>query len=191
VKHWIFVALLCMVASSLWADTVANPVKDGGKIYFKNKKNKLSNSVALSTLPRIEGENPGVRIDCAQGEDIAYFEWGLPRAKVLPKFQKAEFQVNMLLPENHPGRAVNLRLIDVDGEIFQFRTSIPATGDGKWHDLLLNADAENPRFVASWGGGNKADKKLTMPVKLIGITVDLRAGSGELGLGLISCRVGD
>ncbi|MDR0932594.1 MAG: hypothetical protein LBM70_06180 [Victivallales bacterium] len=190
-KHWFLAVLLCIVAPSLSAETVANPVTDGGRIYFKDKKNKTAGNFPLASLPRIDGENPGVRIDCAQGEDIAYFEWGLPRAKVLPEFLKAEFQIDMLLPENHPGRTVNLRLIDAHGETFQFRTSLPKAGDGKWHEFTLTVDAENPRFAARWGGGEKADKKLTMPIKLIGITVDLKAGSGELGLGLISCRVID
>ncbi len=188
-KLWFFAVLSCAIFHSALAETVADPVKDGGKIHFHRKDNKLAGSFPLAEFPRI-GES-GVRIDCARAADAAYFDWQPPTGKPLPEFLKAEFRVQVLLPANHPGREVNLRLIDADGEIFQFRHSLPAAGDGKWRDFVFTADAENPRTTARWGGGDKADKKLTMPVKLRGVTVDLRPGGGELGLGPLSCRILD
>lgn len=95
----------------------------------------------------------------------------------------------MFLPPDQPVSSFNLRLADADGEVFQFRAALPK-GDGKWHEIVFPVDASRPE-AGRWGGGEKADGKLTMPVKFRGVTGDFGAAAGTFGIGRVVCDVLD
>jgi hypothetical protein len=81
---------------------------------------------------------------------------------------------------------VNLRLIDAQGEIFQFekRGSVPVN---QWVPFSFELARERPR--GNWGA-NKNDK-IDYPVKLRSIVIDFQGGSAEFCVNNIEYRLPD
>lgn len=82
-----------------------------------------------------------------------------------PEEQKGIFSVDILADPAAPLQSVAVRLQDVTGEIFQYRTPLKLR-NGNWSTIVIVP--ENP--VSVWGGNN--DKKIDYPLKFLGLTVD-------------------
>lgn len=72
---------------------------------------------------------------------------------------------------------INLRLIDNDGEVFQFQRKGSAPID-KWLDVKF--DLSKPQSAVSWG--KKKNGKLDFPVRWQGIVIDYLGDSGEISV---------
>lgn len=101
----------------------------------------------------------------------------------LPEFEQAAVTVKVYTPENCPVARVNLRLIDAQGEVFQWDQAVSWRESG-WKTLTYNITQAGAKI--SWGGNN--DKKLDQPARLFGFGIDFKkdSGAGEFLLGPIS-----
>ena len=183
--------LICvMVAAGILGSACAAPLqsielftpgKDRARLLFHRRDNSLIRSVPAT--------GAGISVNRADAPEAAYFDCQANPAREVPEFTKANFRGKVFLPPDQPVSSFNLRLADADGEVFQFRAVLPK-GDGKWHEIVFPIDASRPE-AGRWGGGEKADGKLTMPVKFRGVTGDFGAAAGTFGIGRVVCDVLD
>ncbi len=121
------------------------------------------------------------------GTQAPYLESGFSKGVRLPVFHTAKIRLHAYVPEEVPLSMLNIRLMDKDGEIFQFAGKVSATDHG-WVTLTYTIDAEKPQ-AGVWGGKSQ-NKKLDFPVSLAGIGIDFRnKASGYVGLGLVEIQV--
>ena len=168
-------------AAPLQSIELFTPGKDRARLLFHRRDNSLIRSVPAT--------GAGISVNRADAPEAAYFDCQANPAREVPEFTKANFRGKVFLPPDQPVSSFNLRLADADGEVFQFRAALPK-GDGKWHEIVFPIDASRPE-AGRWGGGEKADGKLTMPVKFRGVTGDFGAAAGTFGIGRVVCDVLD
>ena len=106
---------------------------------------------------------------------------------LLPLFEQATVTVKVYTPDNCPANRVNLRLIDAQGEVFQWDQAVSWRESG-WKTLTYNITPAGAKI--SWGGNN--DKKLDQPARFFGLGIDLKkdSGTGELLIGPITFTSG-
>ena len=104
-----------------------------------------------------------------------FMEFTFPVAQPLGTFQIATVTVKLKRSAQSTFSALSLRLMDRDGEIFQFRA---AAGEGV-EELNYRIDGNDTARAASWKSSAEAtmNRKLDFPVKLLGFAVDYPAGS--------------
>ncbi len=185
-RLFVCLAVLLVAAQSRGLDfEILNPESAKGRVYFHRSDNSQ-----IGNFPAT-WSGSGFTVDCSAAPEAAYFDFQSMPPVSLPEFIAADFTVSIFLPVNQPVQALNLRLVDADGEVFQFRNPLPK-GEGRWHTLIYTIKADSPQPSAKWGGGDKADGKLTMPVKYRGVTGDYIPGvAGAISLGAISIKVLD
>lgn len=168
-------------AAPIQSVDVFTPGKENALLLFHRRDNSQIRNFPVSGNP--------ITVDRADAPEAAYFDCQANPAQNVPEFTRATFRSRVFLPPGHPVRSFNLRLIDADDEVFQF-SATPPQGDGKWHEIAFAVDASRPE-AGHWGGGAKADGKLTMPVRFRGVTGDFAGKTGTFGIGGIRCDVLD
>lgn len=105
-----------------------------------------------------------------------FMEFTFPQAPLLGTFEKLTVTVKLKRSEKSTLNALALRLIDKDGEIFQFKKNVgPETTQ-----LIYRINGLDPKPNGCWKSSAKAvaNKKMDMPVSLLGMSVDYPANSG-------------
>ena len=122
--------------------------------------------------------------DCARS---GYFEFQLAPGVKLPQFRTAQIRVYAFIPKGSKSRNLNLRIVDRDGETFQFSRPLTAPDSG-WQEFVYEIDAGKPN-AGSWGG--KANRQIDFPAKFTGFASDFnsRTGKGYLGIGTVEIEV--
>ncbi len=112
-----------------------------------------------------------------------YAEPMFQKPVVTPDFEQGVVTVSVYTPENCPVVRFNLRLIDANREVFQWDQAVSWRQAG-WKTLTYSLTPSNSK--QSWG--DKADKKIDFPVKVLGFGIDFQkdAGAGEFWLGSIA-----
>jgi hypothetical protein len=148
----------------------------------------LTRDRASVTMHRMEVENQSYSYGPVEGVDQALkinwtqtrfgrFEVFFSRQVRMPFFSKATFKVDVFIPENSSLLTFNLRLIDRENEIFQFRVEKQGLKAG-WQTLDFHVDTAYEKYL-TWGGKN--NKKLDAPIRLYGIAADfVRSEKDEL-----------
>lgn len=168
-------------AAPLRSVELFTPGKDRARLFFHRRDNSLIRSVSVA--------GTDIRVNREGVPEAAYFDCQANPVREVPEFTKANFRGKVFLPSDQPVSSFNLRLVDADGEVFQFRAALPK-GDGKWHEIVFPVDAFRPE-ASRWGGGTKADGRLTMPVKFRGVAGDFGEAAGTFGIGRMVCDVLD
>lgn len=140
---------------------------------------KRNQQVELTTAP--DGTK-AVKVSWTK-DRFRYAEPIFLKPAVLPEFEQGTVSVKIYTTENCPVGRVNLRLIDAQGEVFQWDQAVSWRQAG-WKTLSYNITPGNAKI--SWGG--KSDKKLDFPARLFGFGIDFQkdGGAGELFLGPVS-----
>ena len=115
-----------------------------------------------------------------------FMEFTFPVPPPLGTFQTATVTVKLKRTPQSTLTALSLRLMDNDGEIFQFRAPAEAGAE----ELIYRIDANDTGRAASWKSSAEtaANRKLDFPVKLLGFSVDYPANSapGEVTISSIA-----
>lgn len=174
-------------AAEVLQEFLYRPEQDEAEIVFFRRNHTSIRQTSQGEFGRVAGKRAGWRVNCAAEPENTYFEFCFPGGKKLSDFTVAEVRIQVFLPVNHSVDDLNLRLQDVDGEVFQFRRKLPA-GKNRWTEISYHVETNAPK-AESWGGGKKANKKLDAPLRLVGITGDLKRTAGEIGIGEVVLNV--
>ncbi len=117
-----------------------------------------------------------------------FMEFSFPRPVPLGTFEKITFTVDLKRTPQSTLNLLSLRLLDNDGEIFQFRQQV----GGETSQLTYEIDSADLKHSGCWKSSAKAiaNKKLDFPVSLLGMSVDYppNSGDGEVTITSISYR---
>lgn len=101
-------------------------------------------------------------------DQSSYIEMAFNKTIKLPEFSSAIVRAKVWAPVGTPARALNIRLRDKEGEIFQFRKNVPLSRGGffdvEWQITPFNAEG-------SWGPAKSINKKIDMPAEAVTMVV--------------------
>lgn len=114
-----------------------------------------------------------------------YIEWSFTSPLPLPEFISGKVKILVSTPADSPIRQFSIRMIDTQGEVFQWRKKINWQTAGQ-QELVFDVTPENSSF--SWGGNSS--RVISFPVRFLGISADFMpgSGSGELNLHTIESQ---
>lgn len=116
--------------------------------------------------------------DCAAAD---YLEFYFLRPIPMPEFKTGEVTMEAFITEGAPIRAVNFRLVDSQGETFQYTFPADQLKPGK-RKLRVQLDRVHKN---SWGEAKNGE--VDFPAKMQGASIDFsnREGAGELWIGKV------
>jgi hypothetical protein len=125
----------------------------------------------LIEAPQVEGKAGKISWDEAKTK---YAEITFKKRVQLPVFESATITIKVFAPADSPVNRFNLRLIDAQGEVFQWNKDVSFKSGG-WQEVSFPITTTN--FRHNWGG--KSNKVLDQPVKAFGFGIDYKKGSGK------------
>ncbi len=130
---------------------------------------------------KFDGETALCLVFNCQEAPWADLSLDLTKQHLIEKFDSAKILVRAFLPEDGNVRDVCLRLIDNDGEVFQYRKSVAKLNG--WQNLVYEISDSSKPYNSCWSGKVK-NKVLDFPIKILGFAVDykIREGNGYVGL---------
>ena len=184
-----FVCLLCLAAvfPALPAEAleILNPAKPVPSISLV-AKNLRKQTAEITTAP--DGK-PALKL-AWDNSDANKLEFFFEPGVDLPEFSKAVVEVEVYLTASSFASNFNIRLIDSQVEIFQFRKflrfdKLPMG----WQTFRFEINADelnNDPDIRTWG--RNANRKINYPAKFFGFCIDFSRtrGSGEIYIGKIS-----
>ncbi len=115
-----------------------------------------------------------------------FMEFSFPRLPELGTFEKISIIVTLKKSEKSNLTALALRLLDKDGEIFQFKRKVTADSG----QVVFDIDNAALRHNGVWKSSANvtANRKLDFPVRIFGMSVDYPAGAepGEVAVTSVS-----
>lgn len=169
----LFVALLLVLGTTSLRAQVLEDFQQGHK-WKVIGGTKLEGSCKVVDSPQRQGK-------CLE------VNWSVPRDKYFELFIASERPIiegfDTSSNPNHgtvsfdvysPGtdelHRMAVRLIDSDGEVFQWSTPVEMLKKEGWHTVSINIAPDN--FVTSWGGKVENKGKIDSPVRLVSLTYD-------------------
>ncbi|WP_294434570.1 hypothetical protein [uncultured Victivallis sp.] len=128
-------------AAEVLQEFLYRPEQDEAEIVFFRRNHTSIRQTSQGEFGRVAGKRAGWRVNCAAEPESTYFEFCFPGGKKLSDFTVAEVRIQVFLPVNHSVDDLNLRLQDVDGEVFQFRRKLPA-GKNRWTEISYHCGDE-------------------------------------------------
>jgi hypothetical protein len=144
---------------------------EGQSASHNYRNDARSQAFELSAAPQSTGQAGKISWDAAKTK---YAEVTFKQRAKLPVFDTATVKIKVFAPTGSPVTHFNLRLIDAQGEVFQWNQAVSLRSSG-WQDLAFHITPAN--FRHCWGG--KKNKTLDQPAKLFGFGIDYRKGSGK------------
>jgi hypothetical protein len=163
---------------SLSAGMVENFEGQSGAYNYRN--DAKGQVFEVSAAPQAKGQAGKISWDAAKTK---YAEATFKQRAKLPVFEAATVKVKVFAPAGSPVTRFNLRLIDAQGEVFQWNQAVSFKTSG-WQDLAFQITPAS--FRDSWGG--KSNKTFDQPARLFGFGIDYRKGSGKGHLWLDDIR---
>ena len=107
----------------------------------------------------------------------------------LGRFERAGVYFQLEKSEKRTANSFSLRLMDKDGEVFQFTKRINADTTR----VAFEIDLKNFKHQGAWGGKEKANKKLDLPATIMGIALHYpaKAGKGDLIISTMDVDLAD
>jgi polysaccharide biosynthesis protein PslG len=75
--------------------------------------------------------------------------------------------------------SINARMMDADGEVFQWKKRVNLKSKGGWQKLTWDVNPDN--FIDCYGGGKKANKKINLPVRFYSVVVRFKSPMSDPG----------
>ncbi len=121
--------------------------------------------------------------DCSAAN---YLEFNFLQPIPLPEFNTGEVALEVFIPEGAPIRKINFRLIDSQGETFQYMFPTAQLKPGL-QTLLVQLNSVHKE---SWGA--KKNGRVDFPARMLGVSVDFnrKEGQGELWIGKVAFTPG-
>lgn len=184
---------LSTILLALLAATALRPANAGDKITILDPENdRLVSDFYLykdkgqsGSVETMDGKKAFVAdFNCQEAPHCEFF---LSTGKSIPlAFSKAKVTVELYLPEDNKVRVFSLRFADRDGEIFNYPCPVKTPRKG-WQTIEFDLAAPSN----SWGGNDKANHRLDLPLKPYAYTINFtsRTGTGRLGIGKIEAEI--
>ena len=173
--------MLPLVALSALPFLIYDPATDALQINV-NRGGERRQSVVTEADP--EGRTMlHAKWDCTAA---TYLEFNFLKPIPLPEFNTGEVALEVFIPEGAPIRKINFRLIDSQGETFQYMFPTAQLKPGL-QTLLVQLNSVHKE---SWGA--KKNGRVNFPARMLGVSVDFnrKEGQGELWIGKVAFTPG-
>jgi hypothetical protein len=162
-------AVIVGAVISLQAGIIEDFEGDSASLNYRiDAKNQV---FELIEAPQAKGRAGKISWDEAKTK---YAEVTFKKRSKLPVFETATVTIKVFAPANSPVNRFNLRLIDAQGEVFQWNKAVSFKSGG-WQEVSFPITTTN--FRHNWGG--KSNKVLDQPAKVFGFGIDYPKGSGK------------
>ena len=167
---------------SFWGALFAGIVCSGQSFSFKNWENrhfKVSKGGSVTVTP--EG-SLYLQYDPTQSK---FTEFHFMKNVNLGYFERVGVYFKLGKSAKPTARIFCLRIIDNDGEVFQFSNRLKPGTDR----VAFEIDLKNFKHQGCWGGKEKANKRLDLPAKIMGISLNSFAKDGKGDLKILNLDI--
>ncbi len=169
-KIWICGLLALLIAGIYAAPSVEADIGKGAKKYLPGGGAPTEVTVSENALE--------ISWDTAASK---YIEVVLGDRPKLPEFTRAAVTAKIKAPVGCPVTRIGLRLVDTEGETFQYTRQVDFQAGGEFEVVW---DIPAGEWKSSWG--KKSNKYLDQPARIQGIGIDYRQNSGKAKFQLVS-----
>ncbi|MDD3153484.1 MAG: hypothetical protein PHS41_01345 [Victivallaceae bacterium] len=167
-KKIIYLLVICSVVSSLFAAEFDLKTRTGAPFTSAGQK-----------IEPVQKDGKAALLFSWDASKKRWAEFGWIGTKALPFFRTLTVKVSVAAGEKSTPKIIDLRLVDREGEVFQF----PATArfDELGRATLTYTILHDGKVGGSWLSGKNAKKngKIDQPVRLYGLAFDYPSDSGE------------